>query len=56
MFSDELTGLPVDREVEFTINLQLGSQPILVAPYRMSCVEMEELRKQIKELQDSEFI
>nr|GEU64686.1 putative reverse transcriptase domain-containing protein [Tanacetum cinerariifolium] len=35
VFPDELSGLPPKREVEFTIELILGAQPISKAPYRM---------------------
>lgn len=50
VFPDELPRLSVDKKVEFTIDLQSGTQTIYVALYRMSRVEMEELRKQINEL------
>lgn len=56
MFMDELPELPVDRKVEFTIDLQPSTQPISATPYRVSCVEIEELKKQITELQDNGFI
>jgi hypothetical protein len=32
----EVTGLPLDREIEFTINLVLGTQPIHKASYCMA--------------------
>ncbi|GJZ41210.1 putative reverse transcriptase domain-containing protein [Tanacetum coccineum] len=35
VFPDELSGLPPEREVEFTIELIPGAQPIFKAPYRM---------------------
>ncbi|GJV67112.1 hypothetical protein Tco_1482621 [Tanacetum coccineum] len=35
-FPDELPGLPPEREVEFTIELIPGAQPISKAPYRMA--------------------
>ncbi|GJZ50909.1 putative nucleotidyltransferase, ribonuclease H [Tanacetum coccineum] len=35
-FPDELPGFPPEREVEFTIELILGAQPISKAPYRMA--------------------
>ncbi|GJS05103.1 hypothetical protein Tco_0321611 [Tanacetum coccineum] len=36
VFPDELSGLPLEREVEFTIELIPGAQPISKAPYRMA--------------------
>ncbi|GJS51835.1 zinc finger, CCHC-type, retrotransposon gag domain protein [Tanacetum coccineum] len=38
VFPDELPGLPPEREVEFTIDLIPGAQPISKAPYRMRTV------------------
>lgn len=56
MFPDELPEPPVNRKVEFTINFQSDTEPILIFPYRRSHVEMKEQRKHINELQDSTFI
>ena len=44
VFFKELLGLPPKREVEFTIELLLGMTPILKAPYRMSPLELKELK------------
>lgn len=41
VFPDELSRLPSDREIEFSIDLQLDTQPISVAPYRRIRAEME---------------
>jgi hypothetical protein len=35
VFPDDLPGLPLDREVEFKIELILGTTPISQRPYRM---------------------
>ena len=40
VFSDELPGLPPHREVEFGIDLVLGTTPISKAPYRLSPAEL----------------
>ncbi|KAL8148130.1 hypothetical protein AgCh_005467 [Apium graveolens] len=56
VFPDELLGLPPDREIEFTIDLAPGTEPILKAPYRMAPVEMKELAKQLQELLDKGII
>jgi hypothetical protein len=45
VFSDELPGLPPQREVDFHIELVPGTTPISKAPYRMAPVELEKLKK-----------
>ncbi|XP_052736041.1 uncharacterized protein LOC108336753 [Vigna angularis] len=56
VFPDEILGLPPVREVEFTIDLVTTAAPISVQPYRMSSAELVELKKQIEELMDKQFI
>ncbi|GJT45452.1 hypothetical protein Tco_0954167 [Tanacetum coccineum] len=48
--------LPPRREVDHTIELETGSKPPAKAPYRMPPPELEELRKQLKELMDAGYI
>ncbi|XP_076909919.1 uncharacterized protein LOC143567362, partial [Bidens hawaiensis] len=36
VFPEELPGLPPDHEIEFTLNLIPGAEPISKAPYRMA--------------------
>ena len=36
VFLENLLGLPADREIEFCIDLILGTQPISISPYRMA--------------------
>ena len=50
VFPDDITDLPPEREVEFTIDLVLGTSPISIAPYWMSASELGELKKQLEEL------
>jgi hypothetical protein len=50
IFPDELSGMPPDRDIEFFIELLLRTAPIAKRPYRMGVDELEELKKQIKEL------
>ena len=45
VFSKELPGMPPDWDVEFVIDLLLGTGPIAKRPYRMSVDELEELKK-----------
>ncbi|GJU16500.1 putative reverse transcriptase domain-containing protein [Tanacetum coccineum] len=51
-FSDNLSGLPHVREVEFCIDLIPGALLVVRSPYRLSPFEMLELLNQLKELQD----
>ena len=44
VFPEELQGLPPDREIEFSIDLFLGTGPIARAPYRMALAELRELK------------
>ncbi|GJW95402.1 ATP-binding cassette subfamily C member 8 [Tanacetum coccineum] len=44
------------REVDHIIKLKMGSKPPAKAPYRMPPPELEELRKQLKELMDVGYI
>ena len=48
--------LPPRRKVEHEIRLENNSKPPSRAPYRLSFVEQEELKKQLKQLLDSKLI
>ena len=50
VFLEELPGPPLDRDVEFFIDLILGTTPIAKMPYRMVVNELAELKKLLKEL------
>jgi hypothetical protein len=56
VFPDELPGMPPDRDIEFAIELQPRTAPISKRPYRMPPAELAELKKQLQELLDKEFI
>ncbi|RVW14025.1 Transposon Ty3-I Gag-Pol polyprotein [Vitis vinifera] len=56
VFLEDLSGLPPEREVEFTIDLVPGTSPMSKAPYRMAPVELKELKVQLQELLDKGFI
>ncbi|WVZ93518.1 hypothetical protein U9M48_039490 [Paspalum notatum var. saurae] len=55
VFSEEL-GLPPDRDVEFKIDLVLGTAPVSRRPYRMAPNELRELKVQLQEHLDKGFI
>jgi hypothetical protein len=52
LFPEELPGMSLERELEFTIDLKLGTELITRNPYRMSTLELQELKMQLKELLD----
>jgi hypothetical protein len=56
VFPDDLSGMPPKRAIEFNIELQSGTTPIAKAPYKVSPVELEELKIQLQDLQDKGFI
>ncbi|TYK26741.1 DNA/RNA polymerases superfamily protein [Cucumis melo var. makuwa] len=56
VFPDDLLGLPLDREIEFTIELLPEITPISQAPYRMALSELKELKMQLQELVDKGYI
>ncbi|GJZ95575.1 putative reverse transcriptase domain-containing protein [Tanacetum coccineum] len=56
VFSDDLSGLPPVREIEFRIDLIPGALPVVKSPYRLAPLEMIELSNQLKELQEKGFI
>ena len=56
VFPEDLSGLPPDREVKFTIDVLPGIVPISKAPYQMTPVEINELKIQLQELLDKGFI
>jgi hypothetical protein len=56
VFPEDLPGLPPDREVEFTIELERGTTPISRHPYLLAPKELAEMKKQLEELLDKGFI
>ena len=56
VFPDEIPEVPPEREVEFGIELVPGTRPVSMAPYRMSASELSELKKQLEELLEKNFI
>ena len=56
VFPNDITTLPPEREVEFSIELVSGVGPVSKAPYRMSPLELAEVKKQIEGLLEKQFI
>ena len=46
----------IDREIEFTVDVIPGTQPVSKAPYRMAPTKLKELKFQLQELLDKKFI
>ena len=56
VFPEDLLGLPPDKEIEFSIELLLGSSRIYKALYRMAPTELRDFKEQLQELLDKGFI
>jgi hypothetical protein len=56
IFSEDLLGMPPDRDAEFIIELQPGTAPISRQPYKMTPKELAELKVQLNELLDKGYI
>jgi hypothetical protein len=56
VFPDDLLGMPPKHAIEFKIKLQSSIAPIAKAPYKMSFVELVELKIQLQDMQDKCFI
>eukprot|EP00253_Pinus_taeda_P019414 PITA_19414 len=56
VFPEEIPGLPPRRNIDFTIELVPGAAPVSRAPYRMSVPELTELKMQLQELLDKNYI
>ena len=56
MFLDDLPGLPLDRDVEFVIELKPGTTPMSRRAYRMPPKELVEHKIQLQELLDKGYV
>ena len=56
VFPEDLPGIPPEREIDFGIDIDLSTKPILIPPYRMAPAELKELKLQLKDLLDKGFI
>lgn len=48
VFPKELLGLPSERDLEFSIDLLLGTTSISKATYRMASTKLQELKVQLR--------
>ncbi|XP_069150333.1 uncharacterized protein [Solanum lycopersicum] len=56
VFPSNLPGVPPDRDINFAIDLEPGTKPISIPPYRMAPAELKELKNQLHELLSKGFI
>ena len=56
IFLEELNGLPLNKELEFTIYLIPSNAPISQAPYIMAPSKLKESKVQMQDLVDKGFI
>ena len=56
VFPDDIPGIPSNRDIYFKIELVPGAAPVSKTPYRMSTLEMLELKMQLQELLEKKYI
>jgi hypothetical protein len=56
VFLEDLSGMPLDRDVEFIIELHPSTAPISRRPYKMTPKELAKLKIQLTELLDKGYI
>ena len=56
VFLDDLPGLPPDRDLEFELEVLPGSTLISIPSYRVTLMELKELKIQLQDLVDKGFI
>ena len=56
VFPEELPGIPLEGEVDLSIEIVPGIVPMSKAPYIMAPTELKELMNQLQELLDKGFI
>jgi len=56
VFLEEIPGLPPKRDIDFTIKLIPGVALVSRVPYRMSTPKLIELKMQLEELLDRNYI
>jgi hypothetical protein len=56
VFPEDLPGLPLERDVEFVIELKPGMDPISRRSYRVPPNELAELKTQLQDLLEKGFI
>lgn len=52
----DFLGMPLDSDLEFRINLELGTYLISISPYRIALSELTKVKTQLQELLNRGFI
>ncbi|XP_050877866.1 uncharacterized protein LOC127081680 [Lathyrus oleraceus] len=55
VFPDDISNVPPEREVEFSIEHVFGTKLVSMEPYKMSASELAELKKQLEDLLEEEI-
>ena len=56
VFPVELPGIPLEREVDLSLEIVPGTVLMSRAPYKMAPMELKELKSQLQKLLDKGFI
>ena len=56
IFSTDFPDLPPDSDIDYFIDVDLGTQPIFVPPYRITPAELKEMKDQLQDLLSKGFI
>ncbi|XP_058752732.1 uncharacterized protein LOC131625914 [Vicia villosa] len=56
VFLEDISDLPLEREVDFSIELVPGTSLVSMTPYRILASELNELKKQLGELLEKKFL
>ena len=56
VFPEDLPGNPPEREIDFGFDVLQDTYSISIPPYRMALAEFNELKEQLKDLPDKDFI
>lgn len=56
VFPDDISDFPLEREVEFSIDLVPGISPMSMVPYRMSASDLSELKRELEELLERKVV
>ena len=56
VFPNDVPSIFPEHEIDFGIDLLQETKPISVPPYRMALAELKELKAQLKDLLDKDFI
>ena len=56
VYLNDLPRIPPEWEIDFGIHLLPNTKPISIPPYQMAPVELKELKAQLKDLLEKDFI